>query len=71
MNMPYNKMDLQAHTAKLKKKWLSDNNILDLDWSSSSPDPKPIESVWAIMKRRLRNVPQTTVGGLKEKMCEI
>ena len=60
-----------AHTAKATKKLLSDNNINVLDWPSSSPDLNPIESVWVIMKRQLRNKPQTTVGGLKETISEI
>ena len=60
-----------AHTAKVTKKWLSDNNINSLDWPSVSSDLNPIECVWAIMRKRLRNEPQTTVGGLKEKIKEI
>lgn len=59
-----------AHTAKVTKKWFR-NNINVLDWPSSSPDLNPIESVWAIMKRRLRNDPQTTIAGLKRKIQEI
>lgn len=60
-----------AHTAKTTKKWFQENNINVLDWPSSSPDLNPIESVWAIMKRRLRNDPQTTINGLKLKIQQI
>lgn len=60
-----------AHTAKLTKKWLTENHITVLVWPSSSPDLSPIETVWAIMKRRLGNDPQTTISGLKAKIQEI
>lgn len=46
------------HTAKLTKNWFLSKNIPVLDWPASSPDLNPIESLWALMKRRLRNDPR-------------
>lgn len=59
------------HTAKKTKQWLQENNINILEWPSSSPDLNPIESMWAIMKRKLRNDPQRTLSGLRCKIQEI
>ncbi len=44
-----------AHTAKNTKIWLNDHGVGVLDWPANSPDLKPIESLWDIVKRKMRN----------------
>ncbi len=44
-----------AHTAKSTKSWLNDHGVGVLDWPANSPDLKPIENLWGIVKRKMRN----------------
>ncbi len=41
-----------AHTAK---SWLNDHGVRVLDWPANSPDLIPIENLWGIVKRKMRN----------------
>ncbi len=44
-----------AHAAKSTKSWLNDHGVGVLDWPANSPDLNPIENLWSIVKRKMRN----------------
>ncbi len=44
-----------AHTAKSTKSWLNDHGVDVVDWPANSPNLNPIEYLWGIVKRKMRN----------------
>lgn len=52
-------------------KWLAEHEIPLLEWVSSSPDLSPIETLWHVMKKRLRANPARTVPELKQRLQEL
>ncbi len=44
-----------AHAAKSTKSWLNDHGVGVLDWPANSQDLNPIENLWGIVKRKMKN----------------
>ncbi len=54
-----------AHTAKGTKSWFNDHGVTVLDWPANSPDLNPIENLWSIVKRKMRDTRPNNADDLK------
>ncbi len=54
-----------AHTAKGTKSWFNDHGVTVLDWPANSPDVNPIENLWGIVKRKMRDTRPNNADDLK------
>ncbi len=53
------------HTAKSTKSWFNDHGVTVLDWPANSPDLNPIEYLWGIVKRKMRDTRPNNADDLK------
>ncbi len=54
-----------AHTAKGTKSWFNDHGVTVLDWPANSPDLNPIENLYGIVKRKMRDTRPNSADDLK------
>ncbi|KAF7656920.1 hypothetical protein LDENG_00034500 [Lucifuga dentata] len=54
-----------AHSAKTTRNWFADHGITVLDWPANSPDLNPIENLWDIVKRKMRDARPHNTDELK------
>ncbi len=59
-----------AHTAERTKTWLKDHGVGVLDWPANSPDLNPIDNLWGIINRKMRNKKPKNADELKATVKE-
>ncbi len=59
-----------AHTAKGINSWFNDHGVTVLDWPANSPDLNPIENLWGIFKRKMRDTRPNNADELKATVKE-
>ncbi len=59
-----------AHTAKGTKSWFNDHGVTVLDWPANSPDLNPIENLWSIVKRKMRDTRPNNADDMKAAIKE-
>ena len=56
------------HTSHLVRTWLNNQEIEVLDWPAQSPDLNPIEHLWEVLGRRIRNENPKNLNDLVQKL---
>ena len=59
-----------SHSSRATRQYLLANNVQEMDWPASSPDLNPIEHIWDLLDKRLRDVrnPPQTIAALRQEV---
>ncbi len=60
-----------AHTAKGTNSWFNDHGVTVLDWPANSADLNPIENLWSIVKRKMRDTRPNKTDDIKATWASI
>ncbi len=60
-----------AHTAKGTNSWFNDHGVTVLDCPANSPDLNPIENLWCIVKKKMRDTRPNNADDLKGTWASI
>ena len=69
MSLPNDDDNDPKHTSKVVAKWLRDNKVKVLEWPPQSPDLKPLEHLWAELKKLVRARRPTNLTQLHQ-LCQ-
>ncbi|CAD6993666.1 unnamed protein product [Ceratitis capitata] len=64
----FQKDNAPCHKTATTMRWFRDNNIVLLDCPAQSPDLNPIEHMWAILKRKIKEHSTTSKTALKNAL---
>ena len=66
----FQQVNAPCHKSAIKMRWFKDSNTILLDWPAQSPDLNPIEHLWDILKRKMREHSITSKTALRNALIQ-